>query len=387
MNKGKYVYAQLVEFLPQRVFDNIIKKYDGNKYVKHFSCWNQLLVMVFGQLTSRDSLRDLIVTINAHKKKSYHLGFGKSVTRSNLSKANEKRDSKIFEEFTYYLIDVARQKRSNNDFEIKGKVYAFDSTTIDLCLSVFWWAKFRKFKGGIKMHTLLDITTQIPAFVHITTASVNDMNAMDLIPYEVGAYYIFDRGYVDFTRLFKITQLESFFVIRSKKNLKFEVKTYHQVDESKGVLSDQTGFLSGLNTSKYYPEKLRRVAFYDTELNRTLIFLTNNFELTAEQIAMLYKNRWQIELFFKWIKQHLKIKSFWGTSENAVKIQIYSAIIAYCMVAIVGHNLQIDRSTYEILQILGISLMDKTPVFELFSNIDINDIKERNDNQLSLNLF
>ena len=237
------------------------------------------------------------------------------------------------------------------------------------------------------MHALLDITTQIPAFVHITTASVNDMNAMDVIPYEVGAYYIFDRGYVDFTRLFKITQLESFFVIRSKKNLKFEVKTYHQVDESKGVLSDQTGFLSGLNTSKYYPEKIRRVAFYDTELNRTLIFLTNNFELTAEQIAMLYKNRWQIELFFKWIKQHLKIKSFWGTSENAVKIQIYSAIIAYCMVAIVGHNLQIDRSTYEILQILGISLMDKTPVFELFSNIDINDIKERNDNQLSLNLF
>ena len=387
MNKGKYVYAQIVDFLPQRVFDNIVKKYDGNKYVKHFTCWNQLLVMVFGQLTSRDSLRDLIVIIDAHKKKSYHLGFGKSVTRSNLSKANEQRDCRIFEEFTYYLINIARQKRSNSDFEIKGKVYAFDSTTIDLCLSVFWWAKFRKNKGGIKIHTLLDITTQIPAFMHITNASVNDMNAMDVIPYEVGAYYIFDRGYVDFTRLFKITQLESFFVIRSKKNLKFEVETYHSVDESKGVLSDQTVFLTGLNTSKHYPEKLRRVAFYDKELNRTLIFICNNFELTAEQIAMLYKNRWQIELFFKWIKQHLKIKAFWGTSENAVRIQIYSAIIAYSMVAIAGQNLQIDRSTYEILQILGISLLDKAPVVELFSNIDVKDVKERNGNQLSLSLF
>lgn len=387
MNKGKYVYAQIVEFLPQRVFDNIIKKYDGNKYVKHFTCWNQLLVMVFGQLTNRDSLRDLIVTIDAHKRKNYHLGFGKSVTRSNLSKANEKRDSRIFEEFAYYLINVARQKQTNNDFEIKGKIYAFDSTTIDLCLSVFWWAKFRKNKSGIKIHTLLDITTQIPAFMHITTASVNDMNAMDVIPYEVGAYYIFDRGYVDYARLFKITQFESFFVIRSKKNLKFKVQIYHPIDESKGVLSDGTGFLAGLNTSKHYPEKIRRVAFYDTEMNRTFIFLTNNFELTAEQIAMLYKNRWQIELFFKWIKQHLKIKSFWGTSENAVRIQIYSAIIAYCLVEIVGYNLEIDRSTYEILQILGISLLDKSPINELFTNIDINDVKERNDNQLSLNLF
>src|SRR5690554_287684 len=226
MLSGKYIFAQLIEFLPQKYFQRLVMKYKGDKYVKHFSCWNQLLVMMFGQLSNRNSLRDLTNTVSAHSNKSYHLGFGKSVTRSNLSKANEKRDSKIFEEFTYYLIDVARQKRSNNDFEIKGKVYAFDSTTIDLCLSVFWWAKFRKFKGGIKMHTLLDITTQIPAFVHITTASVNDMNAMDLIPYEVGAYYIFDRGYVDFIRLFKITQLESFFVIRSKKNLKFEVKTY-----------------------------------------------------------------------------------------------------------------------------------------------------------------
>lgn len=387
MNKGKYVYAQIVEFLPQWMFDNIVEKYDGNRYVKHFSCWNQLLVMIFGQLTTRDSLRDLIVAIDAHNKKSYHLGFGKRVTRSNLSKANENRDCRIFEEFAYYLIDVARKKRSNNDFEIKGKVYAFDSTTIDLCLSVFWWAKFRKHKGGIKVHTLLDITTQIPAFVHITAATVHDVKAMDVIPYEVGAYYIFDRGYVDYARLYKITELDSYFVVRSKKNLQFDVETYLPVNKKLGVISDQIGVLKGFYTSKDYPRKLRKVAFYDKEMNRTFIYLTNNFELSAEQIAMLYKNRWQIELFFKWIKQHLKIKSFWGTSENAVKIQIYSAIIAYCLVAIVGHDLQINRSTYEILQILGISLLDKTPVNELFTNIDTSDVKEQNYNQLSLSFF
>ena len=387
MNNGKYVYAQIVEFLPQRVFDNIVEKYEGNKYVKHFSCWNQLLVMIFGQLTNRDSLRDLIVTIGAHNKKSYHLGFGKNVTRSNLSKANENRESKIFEDFAYYLIDVARGKRSNSDFAIKGKVYAFDSTTIDLCLSAFWWAKFRKHKGGIKLHTLLDITTQIPAFVHITTAKVHDVNAMDAIPYEVGAYYVFDRGYVDYTRLYKITQLDSYFVVRAKKNLRFKVETYLPVNETTGILSDQIGVLKGDNVYKTYPVKLRKVAFYDKEMNRTFIYLTNNMELPPEQIALLYKNRWQIELFFKWIKQHLKIKSFWGTSENAVRIQIYSAIIAYCLVAIVGHDLQINRTTYEILQILGISLLDKTLVNELFINIDTNDVKELYYNQLSINFI
>jgi hypothetical protein len=387
MNKGKYVYTQIVEFLPQWMFDNIVNKYEGNKYVKHFTCWNHLLVMVFGQITNRDSLRDLIVAIDAHSNKSYHLGFGKNVTRSNLAKSNENRDCRIFEEFAYYLIAIARQRQTIKDFQIKGKVYAFDSTTVDLCLSVFWWAKFRKNKGGIKIHTLFDITTQIPVFVHITTASVNDMKAMEVIPYEVGAYYIFDRGYVDYTHLFKITQMESFFVVRAKKNLQFEVKSNNPTNESNGILCDQMGVLKGFYVSKQYPDKLRRVVFYDKEMNRTFVFLTNNFELSAEQITLLYKNRWQIELFFKWIKQHLKIKSFWGTSENAVKIQIYSAIIAYCLVAIVGYNLQINRSTYEILQILGISLLDKTPINELFTNIDNNDVKEQNYNQLSISLF
>ncbi|GAB1474157.1 hypothetical protein MASR2M69_15980 [Bacteroidota bacterium] len=220
MFTGKYVFAQLVEFLPQRIFDAIVNKYDGNRYVKHFTCWNQLLAMMFGQLTNRESLRDLIVAIDAHRSKCYHLGLGKNVTRSNLSKANENRDYRIFEEFAYYLIDIARKKRANTDFEIQGKVYAFDSTTIDLCLSVFWWAKFRSTKGGIKLHTLYDITTQIPAFVHITSASVHDMNAMDVIPYEYGAYYIFDRAYMDCSRLYNVSRHSAYFVIRAKGTLK-----------------------------------------------------------------------------------------------------------------------------------------------------------------------
>jgi len=387
MNKGKYVFSQLTEFLPRRIFDRTVAKHNGNKYVRHFTCWNQLLCMVFGQLTTRESLRDLITVIEAHSPKSYHLGFGKSVTRSNLAKANEKRSSKIFEEFAYCLIDIARRKRSNDDFVVKGKVYAFDSSTIDLCLSVFWWAKFRKAKGGIKLHTLFDITTQIPAFIHITAATVNDMNAMDVIPYEAGAYYVFDRGYVDYQRLYKITRLQAYFVVRAKSNLKFRRMYSKKTDKSTGVLCDQLGKLTGFYVSKDYPDKLRRVKFHDQETGRTFVFLTNNNELSALDIALLYKNRWQVELFFKWIKQHLKIKSFWGTSENAVRIQIYTAIISYCLVAIVGHDLKIQRSTYEILQVLGISLIDKTPVKELFTNTDYNNFKELEYNQLKISLF
>ena len=382
MNNGKYVFAQLIEFLPQRVFDGFVKKHSGNKHIRYFTCWNQLLCMIFGQLTNRDSLRDLIVAIDAHSRKTYHLGFGKSVTRSNLAKANENRSSKIFEEYAYHLIAVARRKRANDNFEIKGKVYAFDSSTIDLCLSVFWWAKFRKAKGGIKLHTLYDITTQIPAFIHITEAKVNDVNAMDLIPYESESYYIFDRGYVDFTRLYKITNHSAYFVIRAKSNLKFNRMYSNKVDKTTGVQCDQVGKLSGFYVSKQYPEKLRRVKFYDEETKRIFVFLTNNFELSAIHIALLYKNRWQVELLFKWIKQHLKIKCFWGTSENAVRIQIYTAIISYCLVSIVGYDLKIDRSTYEILQVLGISLLDKTPVNELFTNIDYKDVNELDYNQL-----
>lgn len=387
MNQGKYVYAQVIEFLPQRIFDKLVRKYDGNKYIKHFTCWNQLLCMVFGQLTNRDSLRDLLVAIHAHSGKSYHLGFGKNITLSNLAKANLNRNSKIFEEFAYHLIAAARKDRSNDDFQVKGQVYAFDSTTIDLCLSVFWWARFRKNKGGIKLHTLLDVNTQIPAFVHITPAAVHDMNAMDYLLYEAGAYYVLDRGYVDYSRLYRITEHSAFFVVRAKSNLRFNRMYSRKLNKTSGVRCDQIGKLSGFYVSKDYPDKLRKIKFYDQETDRTFFFLTNNFELSAEQVAFLYKKRWEIELFFKWIKQHLKVKAFWGTSENAVRIQIYSAIIAYCLVAIVGAKLKAERSTYEILQVLGISLLDKTPVIELLTNMNYNDVKEPFYKQLSINLF
>ena len=387
MNQGKFVYAQIIEFLPQRVFDKLVTKYEGNKYVKHFTCWNQLLCMIFGQLTNRDSLRDLIVAINAHGSKSYHLGFGRNVTLSNLAKANLNRNCKIFEEFAYHLIEVARRNNANEDFQIKGQVYAFDSTTIDLCLNVFWWAKFRKYKGGIKIHTLYDVNTQIPSFIHITPAAVHDVNAMDYLSYESKAFYVFDRGYVDYQRLYKVTQHSAFFVIRAKNNLNFNRMYSGKIEKSTGVRCDQVGKLLGYYVSKEYPDKIRRVKFFDDETKRTFVFLTNNFELSAEQIAFLYKNRWKIELFFKWIKQHLKIKAFWGTSENAVRIQVYSAIISYCLVAIIGKQLKIDRSTYEILQVIGISLFDKTPVKELLTNVNYNDVKEPLYNQLSLNLF
>jgi hypothetical protein len=343
--------------------------------------------MVFGQLTNRDSLRDLIVAINAHEGKSYHLGFGISVTRSNLAKANEGRDSRIFEEFAYHLVSIARKQRENDDFKIKGQVYAFDSTTIDLCLSVFWWAKFRKKKGGIKLNTLFDVTTQIPTFVHVSPAAVHDVNAMDMLLYEPEAYYIFDRAYVDYERLYRITKYSAFFVVRAKDNLCFKRMYSLKSNKEAGVKSDLVGKLTGFYVSKDYPEKLRRVRFYYKESDKTFVFLSNNFELSAEQIAYLYKNRWQVELFFKWIKQHLKIKAFWGTSENAVRIQVFSAIIAYCLVSIVGSSLNIERSTYEILQVLGISLLDKTPVNKLFKNVNYQDVKEPFYNQLSLRLI
>lgn len=387
MNNGRYVFSQLTDFLPQRIFDKFVFQYSGNKYVRHFTCWNQLLCMIFGQLSNRDSLRDLIVAIQAHNSKVYHLGFGKSVTRSNLAKANEKRNCKIFENYAYHLIGMAQRKLANTDFEIQGKVYAFDSSTIDLCLSVFWWANFRKTKGGIKLHTLYDITTQIPAYVHITPASVHDVNAMDSIVYQSGAYYIFDRGYVDFKRLYRITTLSAFFVIRAKSNLSFKRMYSNKVDRKSGLIYDQIGKLSGHYVAQNYPDKIRRVKFYDADSNRHFIYLTNNMELTAEQVVLLYKNRWQVELFFKWIKQHLKVKAFWGTSENAVRIQIYCAIIAYCLVAMIRKELKTEHSTYEILQIIGISLLDKTPINELLTNIEYNNVKEYKYKQLSLNLF
>lgn len=387
MNEGKYVFSQLIEFLPQRVFDRIVLKYDGNKRTRHFTCWNQLLCMVFGQISGRESLRDLITVLEAHKSKSYHLGLGKKVTRSNLSKANEKRNYKVFEEFANHMVHLATNKSNAKDFDVEGKIYAFDSTTIDLCLGVFWWARFRKAKGGIKLHVLFDVNTQIPTFVHFSEAGLHDVNAMDLIPYEAFAYYIFDKAYIDFERLFKIDSLKSYFVVRGKSNLRFKRMYSNKIDKTTGVRCDQIGKLEGFYTSKAYPKKIRRIKFFDAEQQRTFVFLTNNFELEPEQVALLYKQRWQIELFFKWIKQHLKIKSFWGTTENAVRIQINAAIITYCLVSILRHELKPERSTYEILQILGVSLLDKTPVKQLIENSNYNNVNELNYNQLKMNLF
>ena len=376
MNKDKYVFAQLVEFLDCFKFRRIVAKYQGDRYIKSFSCWNQLLVMMFGQLSNREGLRDLIVALEAHCRKLYHLGMGKSVTRSNLSKANELRDYRIFEDFAYHLVAEARSKSTEKIFGFDGHVYAFDSTTIDLCLEVFEWAKFRKHKGGIKIHTLYDIEAQVPAFFHITTASTNDIKAMPEIPFEKGAYYIFDRGYNDFSNLFKIEQIEATFVVRAKKNLKFKQTSWKR-RLPKNVLSDSTIEFTIYKSSKDYPIPLRRVVYYDEEQGRTFVFLTNNFVLPAPIIAELYRNRWSVELFFKWLKQHLKIKKFWGTSENAVRIQIYCAIITYCLVVIVKHDMKLERSVYEILQIVGISLTDKTNLRDLFDKSNINNINER----------
>ena len=376
MNKDKYVFAQLVEFLDCFKFRRIVAKYQGDRYIKSFSCWNQLLVMMFGQFSNREGLRDLIVALEAHWRKLYHLGMGKSVTRSNLSKANELRDYRIFEDFAYHLVAEARSKSTEKIFGFDGHVYAFDSTTIDLCLEVFEWAKFRKHKGGIKIHTLYDVEAQVPAFFHITTASTNDIKAMPEIPYEKGAYYIFDRGYNDFSNLFKIEQIEATFVVRAKKNLKFEQTSWKR-RLPKNVLSDSTIEFTVYKSSKDYPIPLRRVVYYDEEQGRTFVFLTNNFVLPAPIIAELYRNRWSVELFFKWLKQHLKIKKFWGTSENAVRIQIYCAIITYCLVVIVKHDMKLERSVYEILQIVGISLTDKSNLRDLFDKSNINNVNER----------
>ena len=377
MFKDKFVFSQLIAFLDRNHFNYLARKYDGDKYVKHLTCWNQLLALMFGQLSNRESLRDLIVALEAHQSKCFHLGLGrKPIAKTTLATANQNRDYRIFEEFAFYMMEQARRNRAADIFKLGGKVYAFDSTTIPLCLSVFWWAKFRKKKGGVKAHVLYDLEAQVPAFYHITTASVHDSKAMPEIPYETGAYYIFDRGYNNFKELFRIQRMESFFVVRAKTNLQYKcVKWKRRMP--KNILSDAEIELTVYNSRKDYPDNLRLVRYYDEEQDREFMFLTNAMDLTAQQIADLYKNRWQIELFFKWLKQHLKIKKFWGTTENAVRIQIAAAIIAYCLVAIVQHDMKLKRSTYEVLQILSISLTDKTPLRELFDKTYSNDVKEQ----------
>ena len=378
MNKGKYVFSQLLSFLDPFVFLRISKKYGGDKYVKTFSCWNQLAVMMFGQLSNRESLRDLVLATQAHANKAFRLGFGKAVTKSNLSKANNNRDYRIFAEFAYRVMSEARQCRATEIFKLGGKVYAFDSSTIDLCLSVFGWALFRKRKGGIKLHTLYDIETQIPTFFHITPARNHDTRAMDAIPYEENSFYIFDRAYNDFGRLFTINGVGAYFVVRGKKNNDFKPMRWKRRLPA-GVMSDAVGYMDGQLTMSKYPEKIRRILYLDPESGRTFIFFTNALNINPLKVAELYHNRWQIELFFKWLKQHLKVKKFWGVSENAVRIQIYTAVTAYCMMAIVQKKMDVQRSIYEMLQLVSVSLTDTVELKTLFCKPNCNIVNELND--------
>ena len=378
MNKGKYVFSQLLSFLDPFVFLRISKKYCGDKYVKTFSCWNQLAVMMYGQLSNQESLRDLVLATQAHANKAFRLGFGKAVTKSNLSKANNNRDYRIFAEFAYRVMSEARQCRATEIFKLGGKVYAFDSSTIDLCLSVFGWALFRKRKGGIKLHTLYDIETQIPTFFHITPARIHDTRAMDAIPYEENSFYIFDRAYNDFGRLFTINGVGAYFVVRGKKNNDFKPMRWKRRLPA-GVLSDAIGYMAGQLTMSKYPEKIRRILYLDPESGRTFIFFTNALDISPLKVAELYHNRWQIELFFKWLKQHLKVKKFWGVSENAVRIQIYTAVTAYCMMAIVQKKMDVQRSIYEMLQIVSVSLTDIVELKALFCKPNCNIVNELND--------
>ena len=377
MNKGKYVFSQLLDFIDKDIFLRISNRYGGNRYVKTFTCWNQLAVLMFGQLSNRESLRDLVLATQAHASKAYHLGFGKAATKSNLSKANNNRDYRIFEEFAYRVVAEAQACRATEIFKLRGKVYAFDSTTIDLCLNVFQWALFRKKKGGIKVHTLYDVETQIPTFFHITPARVHDTKAMDVIPYEENSFYIFDRGYNDFKRLHNIESVGAYFVIRGKKNNDFKpIKWARRFPPGSGILSDAVGYMDGQLTREKYPDKIRRIVYWDEEQQRKFIFFTNALDISQVMVAELYHQRWQIELFFKWLKQHLKIKKFWGETENAVRIQIYSAITAYCMMAIVQKKLGVERSIYEMLQIASISLTDTTPLKDLFGKPNYNIVNE-----------
>ncbi len=376
MNQNKYVFAQITAFLNRTQFNNYVRKYDSNRYVKQFTCWNQLLAMMFGQLSNRESLRDVIVAFETHRGKQYHLGLGHNpIAKATLAYANQNLDYRIFEDFAFYMMKEACEKRATNILDIPGKKYAFDSTIISLCLAIFPWAKFRRKKGGVKAHVLYDIEAQVPAFYIVATASKHDSTAMSSISCEPNAYYIFDRAYDSFKELYRIHLTESFFVVRAKTNLKYKIVKWKR-RMPKNVLTDAEVKLTGYLSEKKYPEAFRLIRYYDEENDREFIFLTNAKQLSALDVANLYKKRWLVELFFKWLKQHLKIKRFWATTENAVRIQISVAVITYCLVAIIQHDMQLERSTYEVLQILSISLTDKTHLRDLFNKTNFNDVKE-----------
>ncbi len=387
MNQGKYVFAQLIEFLSHNEFIRCVSKYDGNYKVKTFTCWHQLLYMIFGQLSNRESLSDLITCLNSQANKSYHLGMGAGTSKANLAKANEKRDYRIYECFASILIDRAQKLArpvSLFNLDIAAPVYAIDASVIDLCLSVFWWGTFKQNKAAIKLHTMLDVKTNVPTFVFITEGIVHEVNGLGMFPIESGSYYILDRAYIDFERLYNFHKAGAFFIMRAKTNFKFIRISSKKVDTVTGIKCDQEIRVKRSSMYLKYPEKMRRVKYYDKELKMEFVFITNNFTNSALEIAELYKHRWAIELFFKWIKQHLKVKTFWGYSFNAVKTQVYIALITYLLVIIVKHELKLKQTQYEILQILSISLVCKTPLLELFSNTYPQYVKEPSNNQLNL---
>jgi hypothetical protein len=386
MYSGPLVFTQVMDFMPLKTFQRCVERYQGNFSVKNFTCLDQFRIMAFAQLTYRESLRDIEACLRAQNNKLYHMGIRSKVSRSTLAEANEMRDWRIYADFAHHLISIARKLYQKEPLavELKNTVYALDATTIDLCLSIFPWAHFRETKGAVRLHTLLDLRGSIPSFIHISDGKLHEVNVLDIIPLEAGAFYIMDRGFLDFSRLYAITRASAFFVIRAKSNLKSRRLYSHPMDKSTGVVCDQSILLTVPKSAGDYPDKLRRVRYYDAETNKTLVFLTNNFLLPAITIAQIYKQRWQVELFFKWIKQHLRIKSFYGTSKNAVKTQIWIAISVYLIVAIIKKRLNIQDSLYTILQVLSVSLFERTSMFQLLTFYDYTNDMDNNLNQLNL---
>jgi hypothetical protein len=386
MNTGRTVFSQLIEFLPHQEFQKCVARYGGGRYLKNLSCWDQYLAMAFAQLTYRESLRDIEACLRSVSGKLYHMGFRGKVARSTLADANESRDWRIYADFAQVLIAIARPLYANDPIgiDLDQSLYALDSTTIDLCLSLFPWARFRKYKAAVKMHTLLDLHGNIPTFIRITDGKVHDVKILDEIMPEAGAFYVMDRGYVDFERLFVFTLSSAFFVVRSKSNVLLQRRYSHKVDKSTGVRSDHTVILTSLGSASVYPDALRRISYRDGQTQKRFKFLTNNFMLPAHTITQIYKSRWAVELFFKWIKQHLRIKAFYGTSENAVKTQIWVAVSAYVLVAMARKRLELDATLYQILQVLSVTLFEKTPILQALQTFDLKANFLEDANQLIL---
>ena len=386
MNSGRTVFSQLIDFLPHQEFQKCVARYSGGRYLKNLSCWDQYLAMAFAQLTYRESLRDIEACLRSVGGKLYHMGFRGKVARSTLADANESRDWRIYADFAQILIAIARPLYGHDPIgvDLDQSLYALDSTTIDLCLSLFPWAKFRKQKAAVKMHTLLDLHGNIPTFIRITDGKVHDVNILDEIMPEAGAFYVMDRGYLDFERLFVFTLCSAFFVVRTKENVLLQRRYSHPVDKTTGVRSDHTVILTSFESASVYPDAFRRVTYLDMETKKRFKFLTNNFTLPAPVIAQIYKQRWQVELFFKWIKQHLRIKAFYGTSENAVKTQIWIAVSIYVLVAILRKRLKLEASLYQTLQILSVTLFEKTPILQVLQTFDMEEHLLHEANQLIL---